>query len=412
MLKITKYLKMETPKILIADDEPLNLMLYSEIFKTSDYVIITASDGKEALQLIYEHKPHLVVLDWNMPRMDGFEVLKTIKADMATVHIPVIMITGIMTAPENLMQALDAGAVDFLRKPFDRIELKSRVKSMLLLSNTMNELSEKYRTIEQNNRFINTLIESLPNPLVYYDLDGIVLGCNSKFCQLARKGKDEISGRLVYSILCGEKSNEMSMNDKLLLETGNSNTFECTIGETPRNFIVCKNLFYDSNGAPAGILCVMTDITELNETHKELIEIKMRELTSNALRMVQMSESNNQMITELERLEPFVDLSGKRIIRSMINQFKVNNDNNLWSEFEMRFSNINESFYKNLVEKYPDLTPNEKKLWALLRLNLSSKDIASITSQNPQSVDVARYRLRKKLNLSSEENLVDFLMNV
>jgi DNA-binding CsgD family transcriptional regulator len=61
---------------------------------------------------------------------------------------------------------------------------------------------------------------------------------------------------------------------------------------------------------------------------------------------------------------------------------------------------------------FPDLTTGEKKMCALLRLNLSSKDIASITFQNPQSVDMARYRLRKKMDLKKEENLIDFLMSI
>jgi CheY-like chemotaxis protein len=154
---------MKRPKILIADDESLNLLLYSEIFKNSGYDIVTAQDGLEAIQLVDSESPDLIILDWNMPRMDGLMALKSIKENPKTSIIPVIMITGIMTASENLVNALDAGAVDFIRKPFDRIELKSRVKSMLLLSRTMSELEDKFKEIDQNNRFINTLIDSLPN---------------------------------------------------------------------------------------------------------------------------------------------------------------------------------------------------------------------------------------------------------
>jgi DNA-binding CsgD family transcriptional regulator len=65
-----------------------------------------------------------------------------------------------------------------------------------------------------------------------------------------------------------------------------------------------------------------------------------------------------------------------------------------------------------LLDQFPALTPNERKLCALLRSGLSSKDIAILTFQNPQSVDVARYRLRKKLNMANEENLSDFLLSI
>ena len=84
----------------------------------------------------------------------------------------------------------------------------------------------------------------------------------------------------------------------------------------------------------------------------------------------------------------------------------------IWATFEERFKNAFDEFYSLLLKKYPNLTLNERKLCALLRLELSSKDIAILTFQNPQSIDVARYRLRKKLGLSTEENLMDFLLTL
>jgi DNA-binding CsgD family transcriptional regulator len=90
----------------------------------------------------------------------------------------------------------------------------------------------------------------------------------------------------------------------------------------------------------------------------------------------------------------------------------MNMSEQIWNDFETRFENAFDSFYTALLEKFPGLTPNERKLCALLRSGLSSKDIAMLTFQNPQSVDVARYRLRKKLNLVNDENLIDFLLRI
>ena len=84
----------------------------------------------------------------------------------------------------------------------------------------------------------------------------------------------------------------------------------------------------------------------------------------------------------------------------------------MWSEFETHFSTVFEDFYINLNKRYPGLTPNESKLCALLRLNLSTKEIASITAQNPKSVDMARYRLRKKMNLNSTDNILDIIKSI
>ena len=101
---------------------------------------------------------------------------------------------------------------------------------------------------------------------------------------------------------------------------------------------------------------------------------------------------------------------GQDLIRKMTNKFKMNMAEQVWNDFETRFESAFDSFYRILLERFPNLTPNERKLCALLRSGLSSKDIAVLTFQNPQSVDVARYRLRKKLNLVNEENLTDFLL--
>ncbi len=397
-------------KILIADDEPLNLMLYAEIFKNFGYRISTASDGIEAVKKSQEELPDLVLLDWNMPRLDGLEALKMIKASPSTGHIPAIMITGIMTSPENLKTALEAGAIDFIRKPFDRIELMARVKSMLLLSSTMKELHNQYRQLEQSNRFIHTLIESLSQPLVFYTLEGIIAGLNRKFLNLLKADEADHIGDQVEFFLNNDEALLHQQKDRELLEAGNEIVYETTLGEAKREYVVSKNLLFNHDGLPSGILMLMTDVTEINQTHHEMIEIKKRELASNALRLVQMKETNNHLIEELDKIREFTNAKGQTMIRSLINRFNLDTGNTIWNEFEMHFSNVNEQFYQKLQTEFPELTPNEKKLCAFLRLNLSSKDIAAITSQNPQSIDVARYRLRKKLNLTGDENLVDFLM--
>ena len=128
---------MRSLKILIVDDEPLNISLYFEMLRQDDYNIIAAADGLEAVQKAEIELPDLIILDWNMPRLNGLEALKRIKSDEKTNKIPVLMITGVMTSSENLTSALQEGAIDFLRKPFDRMELKTRVRSDLLLSQTI-----------------------------------------------------------------------------------------------------------------------------------------------------------------------------------------------------------------------------------------------------------------------------------
>ena len=102
----------------------------------------------------------------------------------------------------------------------------------------------------------------------------------------------------------------------------------------------------------------------------------------------------------------------KKVIEGVIQELNMDSGEEVWKEFEIRFQQVHNDFYKNLVNKYPDLTPNELKLSAFLKLNMNTKDIASITYQSTNSIDVARSRLRHKFGISKEENLVSFLSGI
>ena len=96
----------------------------------------------------------------------------------------------------------------------------------------------------------------------------------------------------------------------------------------------------------------------------------------------------------------------------IITELEANSESISWDEFEMRFQQVHVDYYKILNEKFPDLTPNELRLCAFLRLNMTTKEIASITYQSLKSIDIARYRLRKKLGMEKDENLVSFLQKL
>jgi len=91
---------------------------------------------------------------------------------------------------------------------------------------------------------------------------------------------------------------------------------------------------------------------------------------------------------------------------------KLNVDNTVWNEFEVRFQQVHRDFYQKLTERYPDLTPNEIKICAFLKLNMTTKDISAITFQTVKSIQVARNRLRKKMGIDREENLIALLQQL
>lgn len=402
-------------RILLVDDEPLNISLLREMLGRGAYEYSEAADGYMCLVQAADRLPDLIILDWQMPGMDGLEALKELKSNRKTSEIPVLMVTAIMNSPENLVTAMKEGAVDFLRKPFDRLELQARVRNMLLLADSVRQVKEKLAIIEEKNRFIQKLFSGVPTPLVYYDKNGYVLQCNRCFTDLlwpemSEKETGIPEGTYIYRLFTSHESMIFLKTDNELAEKGTGISYEGTIAE--KEYLFFKDPIKDFEGNVAGIICSMTDITLIRRYHNEMMEGKRRELVSSALRMIQMNELNNQLIGGFSKLKPHLDEKGKELARLLLSSYNSGTNESIWKDFENRFENVYENFYIKLQQQYPDLTPGERKLCALLRLNISSKDIAAITLQNPQSVDMARYRLRKKLCLNPEDNLVDFLLKI
>lgn len=127
------------PRVLIVDDLPENLYLLTRLIQPLGCEIVTASNGREALERIEAQPPDLILLDVVMPEMSGFTVLERLKVEARTRLIPVVMITALHGEPEKL-RAIEAGADDFLNKPFSKAELVARVRALLRLKRYTDEL--------------------------------------------------------------------------------------------------------------------------------------------------------------------------------------------------------------------------------------------------------------------------------
>ncbi len=147
------------------------------------------------------------------------------------------------------------------------------------------------------------------------------------------------------------------------------------------------------------------------ELRKE-IEFKNKSLTSYTMNFVQKSELMEELrknIKEIRSDEPEVRRRLSGLGRLIENSYHVDRE---WEDFKMRFENVHENFFRNLRERCPELTNGDLRLCALLKLNMNMKEAARVLGISPESVKTARYRLRKKLNLNGDENLVDFIQNI
>jgi len=287
-------------KILVVDDEPANIEIIIQNFLYTKFQMLAAMNGEMAVMLAETSRPDLIILDWHMPGMSGLDVIKELKSKENTKDIVIIMATAIHTSSENLKQALEEGAFDFLRKPFDKIELEARVKSALNFVESQNKIRK-----QQENLF---------------------------------------------------KQKEMQL--------------------------------------------------------KETIESKKRELITSALQIIRLNEMNQNLIENLVKLLPQVKNVTNKAIRDLINEYKVQIIDNNWNEFETRFKQVHIQFYDNLRKQFPNLTQNEIKICAFLRLNMNVNEISAITYQSAESVRKAKFRLRKKLYVENENDMINLLVKL
>ena len=129
-------------RILIVDDEPLNVKLLAAILSADSYDISSAFNGEQALEIVNEACPDLILLDIMMPGIDGFEVTRRLKGSFETKDIPIILITAFDIADYKVI-GHEAGADEFLNKPIKAPELKSRVKSLLRTKECQDKLKRQ-----------------------------------------------------------------------------------------------------------------------------------------------------------------------------------------------------------------------------------------------------------------------------
>lgn len=141
-------LNIKSASILVVDDEPVNVRLLERILAAEGYsAIVSTNDPREVAQLYDEHRNDLILLDINMPHMDGFEVIELLRARHGQALAPILMLTA-QTAQEFRVKALQSGARDYVTKPFDRHELAMRVRNLL-------EMRVAHKTLLDH----NTLLE-------------------------------------------------------------------------------------------------------------------------------------------------------------------------------------------------------------------------------------------------------------
>lgn len=153
----------ETNKILIVEDEEDSRFIYERLLTKNGYTIKSVNNGEEALDVISEFKPSIILADWTMPKLNGIELCNIIKSKEEFKLIYFILLTA-RTSLKDRVEGLDTGADDYLVKPIDNQELVARIRSGIRINNLQNEL----KNIEHNKAVIElacTIGHKINNPL-------------------------------------------------------------------------------------------------------------------------------------------------------------------------------------------------------------------------------------------------------
>jgi len=217
--------------ILIVDDQETNTFLLTELLREEGFTnLVATTDSKQVEQLYREQNFDLIVLDLQMPAPDGFEIMARLRAVGKDIYLPILVLT-VQTDPEYRLRALQSGAKDFLTKPFDRVEVVTRIRNMLEIRAIYNVMLEQNSQLSNNAvqlKAINKELESFSYS-VAHDLRAPLRRLDG-FSKLLLKDYEETlgeSGKSLLDSICRQTKHMGSLiNDLLCLSQISRNTLQ------------------------------------------------------------------------------------------------------------------------------------------------------------------------------------------
>lgn len=150
-------------------------------------------------------------------------------------------------------------------------------------------------------------------------------------------------------------------------------------------------------------------ILEREKNLKHILDMKNKELATNALRLVRNYNLVSELQQDIQEFARHIDSKNSQELISIVSKYNESHENNEWEEFEVCFRDVHPNFYLNLAKQFPGLTQRELRLAALFKMNMTSKEIASLTYSTYEGIKKAKTRLKKSLKLDSDVDLSTFL---
>ncbi|WP_446011549.1 response regulator [Candidatus Electrothrix sp.] len=264
--------------ILIVDDQPVNLKILLSFLQKQDFELRVLQSGVQALALLEETIPDIILLDVMMPDLDGFETCRRIKADERFVDIPVIFMTALDTV-EDKVTGFKAGGVDYITKPFQQLEVLIRINTHINLRKKAQKLKETQEELLLQKNKLEALIHSIPDPIYIKDVDNKYIGCNQAFEKVSGRKEQDIVGQEDTAIFSPEVAASFRTKDQEMLAKGKAQRIEEHI-ITPYGedlfFDIWKTPYIGPDGKLLGMIGICRDINELKQVQQEAEEEKER----------------------------------------------------------------------------------------------------------------------------------------
>ncbi|MDP3847017.1 MAG: EAL domain-containing protein [Pseudomonas sp.] len=264
--------------ILIVDDEAQNRKLLEALLQAEGYLTLSAADGEDALASIAQLAPDLILLDIMMPGMNGYEVASTLKANPATAHIPIIMLTALIDRSARLA-GLKSGAEEFLTKPFDRAELSLRVRNLLRLKEYGDFLKNYSVILEQQvqartvdlQRF-RTAMDATADAIMLVSRSNMrFIEFNATACKMLGYARDELFLVNPVTISVGPREYLEGIYDALIAGHGTNQLTETQVRRVDGSLIEVEvHRLAQRFGSEWIIVSVLRDISERKQAQLRL----------------------------------------------------------------------------------------------------------------------------------------------
>lgn len=187
--------------LLVVDDYPENLVTMRAVLQRQDWCIVTASSGVEALSVLLEREVDLVLLDVQMPGMDGFEVARLMRGSQRTRLTPIIFLTANEQSQDAVHRGYASGAVDYLFKPFDPNVLKPKVQALLEQQQNQRALQRISRELETARAFNGSVLDNIDEGILVVNEAGLISFANPAICRLLGATVEELCSTHVIDYL-------------------------------------------------------------------------------------------------------------------------------------------------------------------------------------------------------------------